>query len=110
MDLTLLPHLSERALREEAERRSQRSKKLGQIEKKVRELEARIAELEERQKERNDKLCAPEGFADDKERFSVLTALQVDAEKIEELTMRWEKAQEELDHAQAELAKEEASA
>ena len=96
--------------REEAERRSQRSKKLGQIEKKVRELEARIAELEEKQKERNDKLCAPEGFADDKERFSVLTALQVDAEKIEELTMRWEKAQEELDQAQAELAKEGASA
>jgi hypothetical protein len=40
----------------------------------------------------------------------VLTELQVEAEKIEELTMRWEAAQEELDKARAELAKEEATA
>ncbi len=93
--------------REEAERRNLRSKKLGQIEKKVAELEARIADLEEKQKERNDQLCDPSAFADEKERFTVLTALQVDAEKIEELTMRWEAAQEELDTARAELAREE---
>ncbi len=92
-----------RRKREEAERRNQRSKKLGQLEKKVAELEARIAELEAKQKERNDRLCDPAGFADDKARFEVLTALQVDAEKIEELSMRWESAQEELDRARAEL-------
>ena len=34
----------------------------------------------------------------------MLTAMQTDAEKIEELTMRWEKAQEELDVAERELA------
>ncbi len=92
-----------RRKREEAERRNSRSKKLGQVEKKVAELEARIAELEAKQKERNDRLCDPSAFADDRARFEELTALQVDAEKIEELTMRWESAQEELDRARAEL-------
>jgi ATP-binding cassette subfamily F protein 3 len=92
-----------RKRREEAERRNARTKKLGQLEKKVAELEGRIAELEVLQKERNDRLCNPAAFANDQERFSVLTALQVDAEKIEELTARWEGAQEELDRARAEL-------
>ncbi len=89
--------------REEAERRNARSKKLGTLEKKVAELEKRVAELEEKQKERNDRLCDPSGFATEQERFAVLTSLQVDAEKMEELTMRWEAAQEELDAARAEL-------
>ncbi|HEY8431463.1 MAG TPA: ABC-F family ATP-binding cassette domain-containing protein [Sandaracinaceae bacterium] len=97
-----------RRKREEAERRNLRSKKLGQLEKKVAELEARIAELEAKQKERNDRLCDPSSFADERERFEVLTALQVDAEKIDELTMRWESLQEELDRARAELERESA--
>jgi ATP-binding cassette subfamily F protein 3 len=92
-----------RRKREEAERRNERSKKLGKVEQKVRDLEARIAEIETKQKERNDRLCNPSGFANEKERFETLTALQVDAEKMEELTMRWENAQEELDKAKAEL-------
>ncbi|MGE3636385.1 MAG: ABC-F family ATP-binding cassette domain-containing protein, partial [Sandaracinaceae bacterium] len=89
--------------REEARRRQERAKRLGKLEEKVEELLARIAELERVQSERNDKLCDPAGFATDAERFAVLSALQVDAEKIEELTARWETTQEELEKAQAEL-------
>jgi ATP-binding cassette subfamily F protein 3 len=92
--------------REEAARRTERTRRLGGLEKKVAELEARIAELEKKQKERNDRLCDPAAFANEAERFQVLTAMQVDAEKIEELTMRWESAQEELDHARKELERE----
>jgi ATP-binding cassette subfamily F protein 3 len=91
-----------RRRREEAERRNARGKKVSQAEKKVAELEARIAELETLQRERNERLCDPAAFADDRERFATLTALQVDAEKIDELTMRWEAAQEELDRARSE--------
>ncbi len=86
-----------RKKREEAERRNARGKKLRQLEKKVAELEKRIAELETKQKERNDQLCDPAAFGSEKDRFAVLTALQVDAEKIEELTVRWEAAQADLD-------------
>jgi len=89
--------------REEAQRRQQRSKALGKLEKKVEQLLTRIGELESLQKERNDRLCDPNGFASDQERFAVLTELQKDAEKIEELTARWEGAQEQLERAQAEL-------
>ena len=90
--------------REEAARRQERSKKLGALQKKVEELMARIAELEATQKERNDRLCDPKGFATDAERFQVLSAMQTDAEKIDELTGRWEHAQEELERAEAELS------
>jgi len=93
-----------RRKREEAQARKKRAKVVGALEKKVTELMARIEQLEAAQAERNDKLCDPAGFADDAERFEVLTALQVDAAKIEELTARWEATQEELDEAQASLA------
>ncbi|MCB9596399.1 MAG: ABC-F family ATP-binding cassette domain-containing protein [Sandaracinaceae bacterium] len=89
--------------REDAERRRTRGRSVGKLEKIAEELLARIDELEAAQKKRNDQLCDPAAFANDAERFAVLTALQVDATKIEELTMRWEAAQEELEQAQAEL-------
>ncbi|MGF1466354.1 MAG: ABC-F family ATP-binding cassette domain-containing protein [Sandaracinaceae bacterium] len=92
---------AKRRRREEAKRRQERSRKLGGLERKVADLEKRIAEIETKQAERNDRLCAPEGFASEEERFAVLTAMQVDAEKLEELTGRWEHLQEELDRAQA---------
>jgi len=85
--------------RAEAKRRQERSKSVGKLERKAEELFKRIEKLEAKQKERNDQLCDPAGFESDKERFSVLSALQTDASKIEELTMRWEKTQEELESA-----------
>ncbi len=85
--------------RAEAKRRQERSKSVGKLERKAEELFKRIEELEAQQKERNDKLCDSAGFASDKERFDTLTQLQIDAAKIEELTMRWEKTQEEIEAA-----------
>jgi ATP-binding cassette subfamily F protein 3 len=90
--------------REEARQRELRSKKIGPLKKKVDELMARIGELEALQADRNAKLCDPALKLPDKERYALIDALQVDAEKIEELTMRWEHAQKELDQAERELA------
>ncbi|MDQ3034809.1 MAG: ABC-F family ATP-binding cassette domain-containing protein [Myxococcota bacterium] len=89
--------------REEARLRELRAKKVGPLEKKVEDLLARIAELEAKQAERNETLCDPGAQLADGERFKVLDALQIDATKIEELTARWEHAQEELDAAAREL-------
>lgn len=90
--------------REEAKLREARAKKIGPLKKKVEELLGRIAELEAKQAERNEKLCDPGAQMPDAERFKLLDAMQVDAAKIEELSGRWEHAQEELDKAERELA------
>jgi ATP-binding cassette subfamily F protein 3 len=88
--------------REEARRRALRSKTIAPLETKVEELLAQIAALEAHQAERNARLCDPALALDEKERFALLDALQIDAAKIEELTSRWEHAQEELDAAMRE--------
>ena len=85
--------------RKSAESRKRHQRTVGRLEKKVNQLLERIAELEEKQKARNARLCDPSAFESDHERFAVLSELQVDAEKIEELTQRWERAQTELDAA-----------
>ncbi len=83
--------------REEARQRQDRARRVGKLEKKAEQLLERISELEAQQAERNERLCDPAGFADEAERFATLTALQVDAAKIEELTARWETTQEQLE-------------
>ena len=88
-----------RRKREEAKKRQSRGKSLGKLEKQADSLLARIEALEEKQKERNQMLCDPAGFKSEGERFEVLTSLQVDAAKIEELTARWETTQEEIERA-----------
>ncbi|MBX3275379.1 MAG: ABC-F family ATP-binding cassette domain-containing protein [Sandaracinaceae bacterium] len=93
-----------RRRREDAERRTAHARSAGKLEKRAQELLTRIDALETAQKARNERLCDPGGFASDAERFETLTALQVDAGKIEELTMRWEEVQAELEAAQAALA------
>lgn len=88
-----------RRKRDEARRRQERSRSVGKLERKVEQLLGRIEDLEKEQKKRNEQLCDPAAFASDQERFQVLSALQVDATKIEELTNRWETASEELESA-----------
>jgi ATP-binding cassette subfamily F protein 3 len=90
--------------RREAELRNERNKVLGPLRKKVNEMEARIAELEGEQKARSTALADPAVYADDKQRAQLLVAYQRDADKLEELTGRWEIAVAELEQAEAELA------
>ena len=90
--------------RREAEQRNERNKVLGPMRKKVAEMEARIAALEADQKQRSAALADPATYADDKLRARLLTEYQQDADKLEQLTGRWEIAVAELEQAEAELA------
>ena len=90
--------------RREAEQRNERNKVLGPMRKKVAEMEARIAALEADQKQRSGALADPATYADDKLRARLLTEYQQDADKLEQLTGRWEIAVAELEQAEAELA------
>ena len=91
--------------RREAAERQRRASKLGPLQKKNAELEGRIAELEAEQKKRNEELEKPEVYGDDSRRFQILAEMQTTHEKIEELTARWMGVQEELEQAEAELAR-----
>ena len=90
--------------RREAEARNERNRALGPLRKRVAEMEARIASLEADQKQRSAALADPETYADDAKRRDLLAAYQRDADKLEELTGRWETASAELEQAEAELA------
>ena len=90
--------------RREAALRNKRYRVLGPLQKKVEKLEARITKLEEEQSERSRLLSDPEVYADSKRRDELLSSYQKSADKLEELTGRWEVAQEELDQAEAEFA------
>jgi ATP-binding cassette subfamily F protein 3 len=90
--------------RREAEQRNERNKVLGPMRKKVAEMEARIAALEADQKLRSTALADPATYADDKLRARLLSEYQQDADKLEQLTGRWEIAVAELEQAEAELA------
>jgi ATP-binding cassette, subfamily F, member 3 len=90
--------------RREAETRNERNKVLGPLKKKVAEMEARIAALEAEQKQRSTALADPATYADDKLRASLLNGYQQDADKLEELTRRWEISVAELEQLEAELA------
>jgi len=89
--------------RREAELRNERNKVLGPMRKKVAEMEARIAELEAEQKRRSAALADPATYADDKLRARLLNEYQQDADKLEQLTGRWEISVAELEQAEAEL-------
>ncbi len=90
--------------RREAEQRNERNKVLGPMRKKVSEMEGRIAALEAEQKQRSAALADPATYADDALRARLLNEYQRDADKLEELTGRWETASAELEQAEAELA------
>ena len=92
--------------RREAELRNERNKVLGPLKKKVAEMEARIAGLEGEQKQRSAALADPATYADDKLRAKLLSGYQSDADKLEELTRRWEIAVAELEQLEADLKTE----
>ena len=80
-----------------------RQKKLRPLKKKVEEMEARISTLEDEQRARSTALADPAVYEDEARRGALLSEYQRDADKLEELTARWEIAQGELEEAEAEL-------
>jgi ATP-binding cassette subfamily F protein 3 len=89
--------------RREAEARQKKSQKLGPLEKQVAQLEERVSQLEAEQKVRSAELSDPSVYDDAARRNKLLTEYQTAAEKLEELTARWETAMAELETARAEL-------
>jgi ATP-binding cassette subfamily F protein 3 len=92
--------------RREAEARQKRSQKLGPLEKQVAQLEERVGQLEAEQKVRSAELSDPTVYDDATRRNKLLNEYQTAAEKLEELTARWEAAMSELETAKAELQRE----
>jgi ATP-binding cassette subfamily F protein 3 len=87
--------------RREAEARQKRNAKLGPLEKLVAQLEERISVLEAEQKARSAELSDPSVYDDAARRNKLLTDYQTNADKLEELTARWEKSMAELEAAKA---------
>jgi len=87
--------------RREAEARNERNRALAPLRKRVAEMEARIGGLEQEQKQRSAALADPETYADEAKRRDLLAAYQRDADKLEELTGRWETTVAELEAAEA---------
>jgi ATP-binding cassette subfamily F protein 3 len=92
--------------RREAELRQKRSTKLGPLEKLVAQLEERISVLEAEQKTRSAELSDPAVYDDAARRNKLLSDYQSSADKLEELTARWEKSMAELEAAKAAFAAE----
>jgi ATP-binding cassette subfamily F protein 3 len=89
--------------RREAEARQKRSSTIGPLEKQVAQLEERIATLEAEQKVRSAELSDPAVYDDAARRNKLLADYQTSADKLEELTARWEKSMAQLEAAKAEL-------
>ena len=89
--------------RREAEERQKRNAKLGPLEKQVAQLEERIGVLEAEQKTRSAELSDPTVYDDAARRNKLLKDYQTAADKLEELTARWEKTMADLESARAQL-------
>jgi ATP-binding cassette subfamily F protein 3 len=90
--------------RREAEARQQRSTKLKPLEQEVAQLEERIAVIETEQKTRSAELSDPTVYDEAARRNKLLGDFQAAADKLEELTARWEQAMAKLETARAALA------
>jgi ATP-binding cassette subfamily F protein 3 len=89
--------------RREAEARQKRAVKLGPLEKTVSQLEDRVGALEAEQKTRSADLADPAVYADAPRRNKLLSDYQAAADKLVELTARWEAAMAQLEQAKAAL-------
>ncbi len=87
--------------RREAEERNTRNAKLGPLERQVAQLEERIAVLEAEQKARSAELADPSVYEEATRRNKLLSDYQSAADKLEELTARWERAMADLEQAKA---------
>ena len=87
--------------RAEAEARKARARKIGPLEKEVKQLEERIEEIEAQQKERSAELARPEVYEDHARKSELLDAYSEAADKLDELTARWEIKSAELEELEA---------
>jgi ATP-binding cassette subfamily F protein 3 len=93
--------------RREAEERQKKGNKVGPLEKSVAQLEERIAVLEAEQKLRSTELADPSVYEDAARRNKLLADFQGGADKLEELTTRWEASMAQLETARRLLAQDE---
>jgi ATP-binding cassette subfamily F protein 3 len=91
------------ARRERALQREQREKVLGPLKKEIAQLEARIAQLEEEKKRAEAQLADAAVFADPVRSTPLVNAYRDTGKKLEELYVRWEHKQEQLQAAGAEI-------
>jgi ATP-binding cassette subfamily F protein 3 len=91
------------ARRERALQREQREKVLGPLKKEIAQLEARIAQLEEEKKRAEVQLADAAVFADPVRSTPLINAYRDAGKKLEELYVRWEDKQEQLQAANAEI-------
>jgi ATP-binding cassette, subfamily F, member 3 len=89
--------------RREAEARQKRNATIGPLEKEVAKLEERISVLEAEQKVRSTELADPSVYDDAARRNKLLADYQSAADKLEELTARWEKTAAQLETAKAQF-------
>jgi ATP-binding cassette subfamily F protein 3 len=83
--------------REEAERRSERNRRVGPVKQRITELEGKIEALEAAQRERNLLLADPKVYDDGARRQALLRDYQRDAAALQDCTEAWELAQQELE-------------
>ncbi|QQR90171.1 MAG: ATP-binding cassette domain-containing protein [Myxococcales bacterium] len=103
-ELSAAPKVTEKTQDRQPSRKSKASENQSRLlSKRIAELETRIEALEAKQKECNRVLEKPEVYNDPVQRNDLLTQLQVNAEKLSELTKRWEALQEELEALSPEI-------
>jgi ATP-binding cassette subfamily F protein 3 len=90
--------------RREAEERQKKTSKVGPLEKQVAQLEERISVLEAEQKMRAVELADPSVYDDAARRNKLLSDYQGAADKLEEITARWETTMAQLETEKAKLA------
>jgi ATP-binding cassette subfamily F protein 3 len=95
-----------RERRERAERRAEVARTLGPLRQRVRELEVEIAAVEGAQKSRSASLSDPATYEDAGRRTELMTSYRREAERLGELTARWELALAELEDAEAACAED----
>jgi ATP-binding cassette subfamily F protein 3 len=89
--------------RVEAERRKTRARKLGPLQKEIKKIEAEIEALEAEQKERSSALASPEVYEDQARKSGLLDAYGEAADRLDELTARWEVKSAELEELESEF-------
>ncbi|MCA9690732.1 MAG: ABC-F family ATP-binding cassette domain-containing protein [Myxococcales bacterium] len=89
--------------RERARERARRERAIGPLKREVTTMEEQIAAIEKAQRERSAALADPAIYDDTARRSELLDAYGADAERLEDLTARWEVAQGALEEAEAQL-------